>query len=302
MKLRATALLLVLVLASVALLVFGVSGRDTERRDERAVLEADAVPVATTGSSADVILRAAAATVHPGWSVVSDSSAAGGSRLANPNAGAPKVTAPLASPAAYFDLTFTADAGTAYRLWIRGKAQNNSYDNDSVYVQFSDSVTSAGAAAWRTGSTSATSVVLEDCSGCGVSGWGWQDNGYGTGVLGTPVYFASTGTHTVRIQVREDGLSIDQVVLSPVTYFTTAPGATKNDTTILVGGDTTGTPPPSSSSGDQILLATAATTHPGGGGVSSATRPPLAEHASPTPTPVPPRSVRRSPRRRRTST
>jgi hypothetical protein len=111
-----------------------------------------------------------------------------------------------------------------------------------VYVQFSDSVTSAGSATWRIGTTSATTVNLEDCGGCGLSGWGWQDNGYGTGVLGTPVYFASTGTHTLRVQVREDGLSIDQIVLSPTTYFTTAPGALKNDTTILTGGGST--PPP----------------------------------------------------------
>ena len=55
-------------------------------------------------------------------------------------------------------------------------------------------------------------------------------------MLGTVVYVASTGTHTMRIQVREDGLSLDQVVLSPATYLTSAPGATKNDGTILTGG------------------------------------------------------------------
>jgi hypothetical protein len=37
----------------------------------------------------------------------------------------------------------------------------------------------------------------------------------------------------VRVQTREDGLSIDQIVLSPATYLATAPGALKNDTTIL---------------------------------------------------------------------
>jgi hypothetical protein len=194
---------------------------------------------------ADVVLRAAAAGTRVGkWSVVSDATAAGGSRLANPNAGAAKLAAPLASPADYFELTFTAEAKTPYRLWIRGKAQDNRYENDSVCVQFSDSVTSAGASTWRIGTTSGTSVNLEECGGCGLSGWGWQDNGYGTGVLGTPVYFATTGSHRMRVQVREDGLSIDQIVLSPSTYFSRAPGATKNDTTILTGGTT---PPPSSS-------------------------------------------------------
>jgi len=35
------------------------------------------------------------------------------------------------------------------------------------------------------------------------------------------------------VQVREDGLSIDQIVLSPQTYLSTAPGKAINDTTIL---------------------------------------------------------------------
>jgi hypothetical protein len=194
-----------------------------------------------SAQSDDVILRAAAAPVVRGtWTVVADSTAAGGSRLSNPDAGVPKPATAAAAPTSYFELTFDAPAGRAYQLWIRGKAQGNSYANDSVYVQFSDSVTAAGAATWRIGTTSATSVVLEDCAGCGVSGWGWQDNGYGAAVLGTPVYFQSSGTHTMRVQVREDGLSIDQIVLSPSTYLSRAPGAVKNDNTILVGG----TPPP----------------------------------------------------------
>jgi hypothetical protein len=39
--------------------------------------------------------------------------------------------------------------------------------------------------------------------------------------------------HTLRIQPREDGVSIDQIVLSPSTYLFTSPGALKNDTHIL---------------------------------------------------------------------
>ncbi len=44
----------------------------------------------------------------------------------------------------------------------------------------------------------------------------------------------------MRIQVREDGLSIDQIVLSPHDLPDRSPGAAKNDATILTGG---GTPP-----------------------------------------------------------
>ena len=185
-----------------------------------------------TAGAGDVVLWAHKAPVAVGWSAAGDSTAAGGARLANPNAGAAKVSAPLVNPAQYFEMGFAAEAGVAYRLWIRGKADKNSYSNDSVYVQFSDSITATGAPTWRIGTTSGTTVMIEDCSGCGLSNWGWQDNAYGTGALGTPVYFETAGPHTIRVQVREDGLSIDQIVLSREQFLTTPPGATKDDGTI----------------------------------------------------------------------
>jgi acid phosphatase len=180
-----------------------------------------------------IVMYASEAAVRMGnWNPVSDTSAAGAARLWNPDAGVPKITGPSANPGHYFEMTFNAQAGTPYRLWIRGKAENDYWGNDSVFAQFSDSVDN-GAAVYRIGSTAATTINLEDCSGCGLSGWGWQDNGWGVGVLGPLIYFASTGTHTIRIQVREDGLSIDQIVLSPDTYLNTSPGALKNDNSIL---------------------------------------------------------------------
>jgi len=170
--------------------------------------------------------------VRGNWRLVSDPTAAGGARIEQPDAGVAKIPTPAAAPANYFELTFTAKANTAYRLWMRARAQNNSYNNDSVYAQFSGSVTSTGAAANRIGTTQAVTMVLEDCGGCGVAGWGWQDNGYGTGILGPLMYFTA-GSQTIRIQGREDGISIDQIVLSPVLYLTQAPGPPKNDGTIL---------------------------------------------------------------------
>ena len=152
---------------------------------------------------------------------------------ANANAGAAKLTTPLITPAAYFDLTFTADAGRPYHLWIRGKATNNSWTNDSAFVQFDQSVTAAGVAVYRIGTTSATTYTLEDCSGCGLAGWGWQDNAYGTGALGPAIYFKTSGQQRLRVQVREDGLGIDQIVLSARDLFSKSPGTTQNDTTIL---------------------------------------------------------------------
>lgn len=130
-------------------------------------------------------------------------------------------------------MTFNASAGVDYRLWIRGKAINDFWGNDSVFIQFSDSVNTSGTPVFRIGTTSATEINLEDCSGCGLSAWGWQDNGWGIGVLGPLIRFAKSGTHTIRIQVREDGLSIDQIVLSSQKYLNSPPGALKNDATIL---------------------------------------------------------------------
>jgi hypothetical protein len=171
--------------------------------------------------------------LHGAWRTIGDATAAGGMRVWHPDAGAAKLNTPLAGPPHYFDLQFRASAGVGYRVWIRGKAQNDYWGNDSVFVQFSDSVDANGTAQWRLNSTSATTINLEDCSGCGLSGWGWQDNGWGVNVTGPPVYFENDGVHTIRIQTREDGLSIDQILLSPVNYRYASPGSTKNDSTIL---------------------------------------------------------------------
>ena len=174
-----------------------------------------------------------ATSITGAWSLVNDATAAGGVRIANPDAGAAKLGTAAAAPASYFDLSFTAETGRQYRLWIRGKAQNDSWQNDSTFVQFSGSLAADGTPAFRIGTTSATVISIEESSGAGVAGWGWQENGYGVNTFGPTVSFDST-RQTLRVQVREDGLSIDQIVLSPVTYATQAPGAAKNDATILV--------------------------------------------------------------------
>ena len=191
-------------------------------------------PAPPPPGTGDVVLWASEAPVRVGaWSAVSDGTAAGGSRIANPDANAPKKTTALANPTDYFEMTFNAQAGTDYRLWIRSKAQADFWGNDSVFVQFSDSVNGSGSPVFRIGTTGATEMNLEDCSGCGLQGWGWQDNGWGIGVLGPLIRFQNSGTHTIRVQVREDGLSIDQIVLSSQTFLNTPPGSLKNDATIL---------------------------------------------------------------------
>ena len=186
-----------------------------------------AAPVPQPVGQKEIVLSPANVTVKAGqWIAVDDITAIGGRAMRHPDAGAAKRAAALANPADYFDLTFTPVAGTPYRLWLRGKADKNYWGNDSVFVQFDGSVTAAGAATYRIGTTSATEVNVEDCSGCGLSGWMWQDNGWGKGVLGPEIYFATTAPQRIRIQTREDGLSIDQIVLSSATYRTSAPTTT----------------------------------------------------------------------------
>jgi glucose/arabinose dehydrogenase len=198
----------------------------TSNRPELLISTGEATPTA-----GDIVLYAAHATrVAGNWRLTADTTAAAGLRMGEPNAGAPKLVTALASPTSFFELTFTAEAGRAYRLWVRGKAASNSYANDSAHTQFSGSLTAAGAATYRIGTTSSTVFVLEDCAACGVGGWGWADNGYG--MDGELIYFTA-GPQTVRIQTREDGLSIDQIVLSPTTYLSRAPGTTKNDATVI---------------------------------------------------------------------
>jgi hypothetical protein len=209
--------------------------------DDKGATASDGTTVAVaSGTTAqqpaagDIVLHATdfgLADLAGRWALVQDASAADGLALDNPNAGAAKIATALASPVNFAEVTFDAEGGVPYRLWLRLRAAGDSYANDSVYVQFSGSVTSTGSAVNRIGTTSALPVVLEEGRDAGVSGWGWNDANYGS--LAGPVRFATSGIQTMRIQQREDGVRIDQIVLSPETYFLDAPGDTKDDTTIV---------------------------------------------------------------------
>ena len=132
--------------------------------------------------------------------------------LLNPDKGAAKRESALASPASYIEFRVNVAAGVPYRLWLRSRATGNSYNNDSLYVQFSGAVNATGAAVARIGTTSALAIVLEDHRDAWVANWGWSDAGYGADA--PPVYFAQTGPQTIRLQQREDGIGWDQLILS----------------------------------------------------------------------------------------
>jgi hypothetical protein len=183
----------------------------------------------------EIVVRAADTTastiVGTKWARVSATGAAGGLALQNADKGGAKILAAAASPSSYVDVRFYAAAGVPYHLWFRMKAQGDAYTNDSMFVQFSGAVTAQGAAVNRIGTSAAAIVVLEEGTGAGLTAWGWNDDNYGG--LGAPVYFATSGIQTIRIQQREDGIMWDQVVLSAGTYFTTRPGLTRSDSTIV---------------------------------------------------------------------
>jgi hypothetical protein len=137
-----------------------------------------------------------------------------------------------AGPEHYFEARFVPEANRLYRVWVRLRAGGDSKWNDSLWLQFSDARSATGAGLWRIGTDGALLVNLETCAGCGVSDWGWAGAAWWTG--DSPiVQFASGAEQRVRVQIREDGVEVDQIVLSPVTYFDRAPGAAVNDSTIV---------------------------------------------------------------------
>jgi Carbohydrate binding module (family 6) len=181
----------------------------------------------------DVVLYAAdVASMKGNWARAADPTAAGGQLLTSADRGWGNTNNPSASPADFVEFSFTAAAGTPYHIWLRLRAGANSKYNDSVYVQFSDAIDAKDRPLFRIGTTKGLVVNLQSCDGCPLNGWGWMDTAYWLS-QNTTVRFATGGSHTVRIQTREDGVSLDQVVLSPITYRSVAPGQVMGDATIV---------------------------------------------------------------------
>ena len=191
-------------------------------RNDNTLLPASA-PGSTpaVGAREIVIYAADVAAISGDWAVVADGSAAAGKAVSNPNRGVAKIATPSASPSSYFDVNFDVQAGVAYHVWLRMRAQDNHYANDSVFLQLTGTMDASGTPVYRIGTTSGAPVSLQDSNG---SGWA---------TLAAPVYFDRDGRQTLRIQQREDGVSIDQIVISAERYMARSPGALVNDRTIV---------------------------------------------------------------------
>jgi hypothetical protein len=193
-----------------------------------------ATPLPSPGQNGDIVIRAndiVASALHGAWRKTTDPWSPDGITLFTPDAGVSQQRA-LASPADYVDVAFSAPANTPYRLWLRLRASANSKLNDSVWVQYSDAFAD-GSPLFKTSTSSGLLVNLAtDAGAASLSGWGWHNGAYWLSQP-TTVTFGGGGVHTLRIQTREDGAEIDQIVLSPATYFDTSPGPVSNDLTIV---------------------------------------------------------------------
>ena len=187
---------------------------------------------AISATSEVVLYSSDFTTLRGNWASASTSGAAGGLALSSADRGWSDASAPLAAPADYVEASFTAQTNTSYHVWVRLRAGGGSKYNDSVWLQFSDAVDGNGNAVLRIGSTAGLLVNGQSCDGCALSGWGWLDGAYWLQQART-IRFATSGTHTLRIQTREDGVQLDQVVISPAAFLSSPPGAVINDSTIV---------------------------------------------------------------------
>ena len=173
-----------------------------------------------------------AGNLRGNWSHVTDGTAAGGQKINSADLAFAATASALAAPANYFEATFNAEAGVRYRLWLRMNAAANHKSNDSVWVQFSGSLGPEGSPRYRIGTTGGLNVNLATSAAGQLSGWGWQNKAYWEADTGE-IWFATSGPQTIRVQAREDGVAIDQIILSPQRYVDSAPGPVMNDSTVV---------------------------------------------------------------------
>jgi hypothetical protein len=184
---------------------------------------------------ADIVIYASdilAGSRHGSWTMAADATSPNGTKLLTTDVGAANLNNPVAAPVDYFDVNFTAVAGTPYTVWLRLKALNNNKFNDAVWVQFSGAAAN-GSPIYPINSTTGLMVNLAtDATATSLNNWGWQNTAYWLSQT-TTVTFPAGGNQTLRVQIREDGVQLDQIVLSPSTYLNAAPGPVTNDATIV---------------------------------------------------------------------
>ena len=159
-------------------------------------------------AATDVVIYASeigAGAVHGSWSIGADAGSPNGVALVSTDSGFAANDAPLASPAHYVDVTFNAESGTPYRLWLRLKALNNSKYNDAVWVQFSDARVN-GSPVYAIGSTAGLLVNLATGgTATSLNNWGWQNGAYWLSQATAVTFAASGGAHDADPATRGRG-------------------------------------------------------------------------------------------------
>lgn len=112
------------------------------------------------------------------------------------------VPAPLPEPEVYFDLQFSAPAGS-YVVWLRGKCSKQSIDTDSIWLQVDRQV---GTPQGRMLGNWMNIHPKET--------WAWASDGSKP----VPVLLKHSGYHKIRVQPRQTPHRIDQIWLSRSQY------------------------------------------------------------------------------------
>jgi hypothetical protein len=179
-------------------------------------------PTRFLSAPSDIVLYGVDAMHLHDLSVVADSSAALGHNISSTDSGRSWLNQPPpAGSAPYAHFAFRVREPGDYRVWMRMRGQGDSKWNESVWVQFSGA-TRDGTPVYRWESAEGLLVNLENCFGCGIRGWGWQDNSWWLNQ--SSVVHLDSGVHELYVTLREDGVEFDQIVLSREHYATTAPG------------------------------------------------------------------------------
>src|SRR5215218_312373 len=95
---------------------------------------------ASTAAQDIVVYSSDVSTIQGNWSRASSTTGAGGQKMTSSDFGWSSTDTALANPSNYFETTINVQSGTAYRVWVRMRATGDSKWNDSVYLQFSNSL------------------------------------------------------------------------------------------------------------------------------------------------------------------
>jgi endonuclease/exonuclease/phosphatase family metal-dependent hydrolase len=178
-------------------------------------------PVAAAAQTPPLVLCSCTAINIAGWTTTANDCSA---PLSTTDGTLSALDAPLANPLNLFEQDFELDGGR-YHVWLRLSAAGNSKLNDAVWVQFSAAVNDAGAPVHRIGTTAGLNVNLAtSAEAASLNGWGWQNGAYWLAQV-NPVTLPP-GVQRLRVQYREDGVSVDQIYLSKDPQ---PPGGVTND-------------------------------------------------------------------------